>query len=404
MLDDEQLIQITAPATNTLIKVIGVGGGGGNAVANMYRDGMYDVSFLVCNTDKKALKDSPIPTRIQFGPGLGAGGKPEIGRQYAEQEESLAAIYDAIDKETKMVFVTAGMGGGTGTGAAPIVAREVKARDILTIGIVTLPFLFEGKKQIDKALDGLELLAKEVDSLIVVNNQRMLSVYHTNSVMDGFHKADQTLTNAVRSVVDIIKMRGVINLDFNDVSMVLRKGGICIISTGTAHGENRITAAIEDALNSPLLNQNDIFTARRLVMCITFPEKHETLQMNELCEVEEFIAKFERKNLESKWGLAKDDSLNGEVKVTILASGFGLVEDDEDEDQLLKRIEREELVKTYYGDTVKTTKKPNRPVYIFSQDELDNELLIDQVEAIPTAKRTREQLLRIKEFSQHPTL
>ena len=404
MLDDEQLIQITAPATNTLIKVIGVGGGGGNAVANMYRDGMYDVSFLVCNTDKKALKDSPIPTRIQFGPGLGAGGKPEIGRQYAEQEESLAAIYDAIDKETKMVFVTAGMGGGTGTGAAPIVAREVKARDILTIGIVTLPFLFEGKKQIDKALDGLELLAKEVDSLIVVNNQRMLSVYHTNSVMDGFHKANQTLTNAVRSVVDIIKMRGVINLDFNDVSMVLRKGGICIISTGTAHGENRITAAIEDALNSPLLNQNDIFTARRLVMCITFPEKHETLQMNELCEVEEFIAKFERKNLESKWGLAKDDSLNGEVKVTILASGFGLVEDEEDEDQLLKRIEREELVKTYYGDTVKTTKKPNRPVYIFSQDELDNELLIDQVEAIPTAKRTREQLLRIKEFSQHPTL
>lgn len=404
MLDDEQLIQITAPATNTLIKVIGVGGGGGNAVANMYRDGMYDVSFLVCNTDKKALKDSPIPTRIQFGPGLGAGGKPEIGRQYAEQEESLAAIYDAIDKETKMVFVTAGMGGGTGTGAAPIVAREVKARDILTIGIVTLPFLFEGKKQIDKALDGLELLAKEVDSLIVVNNQRMLSVYHTNSVMDGFHKADQTLTNAVRSVVDIIKMRGVINLDFNDVSMVLRKGGICIISTGTAHGENRITAAIEDALNSPLLNQNDIFTARRLVMCITFPEKHETLQMNELCEVEEFIAKFERKNLESKWGLAKDDSLNGEVKVTILASGFGLVEDEEDEDLLLKRIEREELIKTYYGDTVKTTKKPNRPVYIFSQDELDNELLIDQVEAIPTAKRTREQLLRIKEFSQHPTL
>lgn len=404
MLDDEQLIQITAPATNTLIKVIGVGGGGGNAVANMYRDGMYDVSFLVCNTDKKALKDSPIPTRIQFGPGLGAGGKPEIGRQYAEQEESLAAIYDAIDKETKMVFVTAGMGGGTGTGAAPIVAREVKARDILTIGIVTLPFLFEGKKQIDKALDGLELLAKEVDSLIVVNNQRMLSVYHTNSVMDGFHKADQTLTNAVRSVVDIIKMRGVINLDFNDVSMVLRKGGVCIISTGTAHGENRITAAIEDALNSPLLNQNDIFTARRLVMCITFPEKHETLQMNELCEVEDFISKFERKNLESKWGLAKDDSLNGEVKVTILASGFGLVEDDEDEDLLLKRIEREELIKTYYGDTVKTTKKPNRPVYIFSQDELDNELLIDQVEAIPTAKRTREQLLRIKEFSQHPTL
>lgn len=397
---DDQLIQITAPATNTLIKVIGVGGGGGNAVANMYRDGMYDVSFLVCNTDSKALEDSPIPNRIQFGPGLGAGGKPEIGRQYAEQEESLAAIYDAIDKETQMVFVTAGMGGGTGTGAAPIVAREVKARDILTVGIITLPFQFEGKKQIDKALDGLELLAKEVDALIVVNNQRMLSVYHTTSVMDAFHKADQTLTNAVRSVVDIIKMRGVIMLDFRDVCMVLKEGGICVISTGTAHGENRITAAIENALNSPLLNQNDIFTARRLVMCITFPEKHETLQMNELCEVEEFISKFARKDLEYKWGLAKDDSLNGAVKVTIIASGFGLVEEDEDEEQLLKRIERENIQKSYYGDTLKSTTKPRRPVYIFSPDELDNELLIDQVEAIPTAKRTREQLQRIKEYSQ----
>lgn len=395
---DDQLIQITAPATNTLIKVIGVGGGGGNAVANMYRDGMYDVSFLVCNTDSKALEDSPIPNRIQFGPGLGAGGKPEIGKNLAEREESLAAIYDAIDKETKMVFVAAGMGGGTGTGAAPIVAREVKAREILTVGIVTLPFLFEGNRQIDKALDGLEELSKEVDSLIVVNNQRMLSVYHTQSVMEGFQKADQTLTNAVRSVVDIIKMHGVINLDFNDVKMVLKQGGVCVISTGTARGDNRITAAIENALNSPLLNQNDIYTARRLVMCITFPETHETLQMNELCEVHEFIDKFKRKDLESKWGLAKDEHLDGEVKVTILASGFGLVEEEEDEEQLLKAIEREALHKKYYGENAKP-KKPKKPVYIFKLDELDNEFLIDQIEAIPTAKRTREQLVKIKDFT-----
>ncbi len=395
---DDQLIQITAPATNTLIKVIGVGGGGGNAVANMYRDGMYDVSFLVCNTDSKALEDSPIPNRIQFGPGLGAGGKPEIGKNLAEREDSLAAIYDAIDKETKMVFVAAGMGGGTGTGAAPIVAREVKAREILTVGIVTLPFLFEGNRQIDKALDGLEELSKEVDSLIVVNNQRMLSVYHTQSVMEGFQKADQTLTNAVRSVVDIIKMHGVINLDFNDVKMVLKQGGVCVISTGTAHGDNRITAAIENALNSPLLNQNDIYTARRLVMCITFPETHETLQMNELCEVHEFIDKFRRKDLESKWGLAKDEHLDGEVKVTILASGFGLVEEEEDEEQLLKAIEREALHKKYYGENAKP-KKPKKPVYIFKLDELDNEFLIDQIEAIPTAKRTREQLVKIKDFT-----
>jgi cell division protein FtsZ len=226
----------------------------------------------------------------------------------------------------------------------------------------------------------------------------MLSVYHTNSVMEGLQKAEQTLTNAVRSVVDIIKMHGVINLDFNDVMMVLKQGGICIISTGTAHGDNRITAAIENALNSPLLNQNDIYTARRLVMCITFPETHETLQMNELCEVHEFIDKFRRKDLESKWGLAKDEHLDGEVKVTILASGFGLVEEEEDEEQLLKAIEREALHKKYYGENAKP-KKPKKPVYIFKLDELDNEFLIDQIEAIPTAKRTREQLVKIKDFT-----
>ena len=398
---DDQLIQITAPATNTLIKVIGVGGGGGNAVANMYNDGMYDVSFLVCNTDKKALEDSPIPNRIQFGPGLGAGGKPELGRQLAEQEDSLAAIYDAIDKETRMVFVTAGMGGGTGTGAAPVVAREVRARGILTVGIVTLPFLFEMRKQIDKALDGLEDLAKQVDSLIVVNNERMLSVYHNMPVLNAFQLADRTLTNAVRSVVDIIKMRGVINLDFNDVSMVLREGGICIISTGTARGDNRITAAIQNALNSPLLNQNDIYTARRMVMCITFPETHETLQMNELAEVNDFIAEFKRKNLEYKWGLAKDSTLEGEVKVTILASGFGLVQEEQEVD-LEERIQREELHQRYYGKNAKPI-KPSTPVYLFKPDELDNELLIDQIEAIPTARRTREQLIKLKEFTHNPT-
>lgn len=402
MLDD-QLIQIATPATNTLIKVIGVGGGGGNAVANMYNDGMYDVSFLVCNTDKKALEKSPIPTRIQFGPGLGAGGKPEIGRQLAEKEESLAAIYDAIDKETQMAFITAGMGGGTGTGAAPVVAREVRARGILTVGIVTLPFLFEMKKQIDKALDGLEELTKEVDSLIVVNNERMLSVYHNKSVVDAFQSADRTLTNAVRSVVDVIKMHGVINLDFNDVSMVLREGGVCIISTGTAHGDNRITAAIHNALNSPLLNQNDIYTARRMVMCITFPETHECLQMNELAEVNDFIDGFKRKDLEYKWGLAKDDSLNGDVKVTIIASGFGLVQ-EEMEEELEEDINRDELRNRYYGKNFKPRSKPRTPVYIFKPEDLNNELLIDQIEAIPTARRTREQLLKLKEFTQHSTL
>jgi cell division protein FtsZ len=218
-MSDDFFIELPEPAKNTLIKVIGVGGGGGNAVANMLREDMYDVSLLVCNSDSKALADSPVVDKLQIGPGLGCGGRPEMGKSLAE--EHLADIYDAIDPETKMVFITAGMGGGTGTGAAPVIARETKARNILTVGVVTLPFLFEGKRNIDKALDGMEAMAREVDSLLIVNNERMLSVYATSSVIDGFKMADKVLTLAVKSIVDIIKMRGVINLDFQDVCMVL---------------------------------------------------------------------------------------------------------------------------------------------------------------------------------------
>ena len=255
-MEDQIFIEIPVTPKKSFIKVIGVGGGGGNAVSRMSQENMYDVSFLVCNSDAQALHASPIANKLQIGPGLGCGGNPLLGKQYAE--EALAEIYDSVEPEILMAFVTAGMGGGTGTGAAPVVAREMKARNILTIGVVTLPFQFEGKKNIDKALDGMERMAQEVDSLLVINNERMRSVYAVKSVVDAFKFADNVLTLAVKSIIDIIKMHGVVNLDFNDVQMVLRDGGVSIISMGYARGEKRISKAIQNALNSPLLNNNNI--------------------------------------------------------------------------------------------------------------------------------------------------
>ena len=398
---DDNIIELPIRNSGTLIKVVGVGGGGGNAVANMQHEGMYDVSLLVCNSDAKALADSPVSHKLQIGPGLGCGGNPAVGKRLAE--EHLADIYDSIDPETKMVFITAGMGGGTGTGAAPIFARETKARNILTVGVVTLPFQFEGMRNIDKALDGLEAMAKEVDSLLVINNERMRSVYATSSVMEGFQKADAVLTLAVKSIVDIIKMHGVWNLDFCDVETVLKDGGISVISTGYAHGENRISTAIKEALNSPLLNHNDIFNARRMVMCISFADDHNKLMMDELAEINQFIDRFHRKDLESKYGFAVDNSLKDEVKVTILASGFGISDDDnpESEEDIWTIKGKDERFKRFYGKPEAASPHPSTKraaTFIFDLNDLDNELILDTIDTIPPAKRTREDMARIKQF------
>ena len=252
-MDDDLLISIPESTQNfndpSIIKIIGVGGGGGNAVANMYHEQISGVRYVVCNTDSKALADSPIPHRVQIGPGWGAGGKPEIGRELALN--NIEAIRSIYDEETKMAFITAGMGGGTGTGAAPIIAHEAMKRNILTIGIVTIPFLFELWKRIDLALDGVETMANEVDALLVVNNERLRQIYPSLSVPASFKKADETLTKAVRSIVQIITMHGTMNLDFRDVETCLRGGGVAIMSSGYGKGQNRVTKAIDDALNSP---------------------------------------------------------------------------------------------------------------------------------------------------------
>lgn len=403
---------------NSIIKVIGVGGGGGNAVNNMYKQGIHDVSFVVCNTDAQALKDSPVPERLQLGSeGLGAGNRPEKARLAAE--ESIDDIKAMLSDGTKMDFITAGMGGGTGTGAAPVIARVSKELGILTVGIVTIPFKFEGNKKIDQALDGVDEMAKHVDALLVINNERLRKVYPDLSLLNGFAKADDTLSVAAKSIAEIITVRGLINLDFNDVRTVLKDGGVAIMSTGFGEGEGRVRKAIDDALNSPLLNDNDVYNSQKILLSIAFSSDNGTdgLAMEEMNEINDFMSRF-GSNFELKWGIAIDNTLEKKVKITILATGFGL-DDLEDvasyhsrldkaraKEEAQKKAEQEEADAErsnrrdrYYRDNGDKLTKARPHIYLFSQDDLDNEDVILDVESIPTFNRTKPMLNEIKKKS-----
>ena len=402
------------PKENCIIKVIGVGGGGGNAVNHMYREGIHDVTFVLCNTDRQALNDSPVPVHIQLGKeGLGAGNKPERARKAAEESED--DIRRMLNDGTKMSFITAGMGGGTGTGAAPVIARVSKELGILTVGIVTIPFQFEGPNKIDQALDGVEEMAKHVDALLVINNERLRQIYPDYSVLNAFAKADDTLSVAARSIAEIITVHGLINLDFNDVRTVLKDGGVAIMSTGYGEGEGRVKNAIHDALNAPLLNDNDVFNSKKILLSISFSEDKEIggLMMEEMNDVNDFMAKFGN-DFEIKWGLAVDPEMGKKVKVTILATGFGIehvdgmnvhlnkhtqadsarmAEEEERRQNLEKRREQ------YYGQTTSTPHKRRPNIFIFKQEDLDNEDIILAVESTPTAHRSRKSLDHICHIS-----
>lgn len=403
---------------NSIIKVIGVGGGGGNAVNNMYNQGIHDVSFVVCNTDAQALKASPVPERLQLGSeGLGAGNRPEKARLAAE--ESIDDIKAMLSDGTKMDFITAGMGGGTGTGAAPVIAQVSKELGILTVGIVTIPFKFEGNKKIDQALDGVDEMAKHVDALLVINNERLRKVYPDLSLLNGFAKADDTLSVAARSIAEIITVRGLINLDFNDVRTVLKDGGVAIMSTGFGEGDGRVRKAIDDALNSPLLNDNDVYNSQKILLSIAFSSDNGTdgLAMEEMNEINNFMSRF-GSNFELKWGIAIDNTLEKKVKITILATGFGL-DDLEDvanyhsrldkaraQEEAQKKAEQEEADAErsnrrdkYYRDNGDKLTKARPHIYLFSQDDLDNEDVILDVESIPTFNRTKPMLNEIKKKS-----
>ena len=314
-----------------MIKVIGIGGGGNNAVNHMYEQNINGVSFVVMNTDRQALNNSQVPTRVLIGPnttfGLGAGNKPELAKEAAEESESeIAALFD---DETKMVFITAGMGGGTGTGAAPVVARIAHEKGVLTIGIVTIPFLFEGKKKIIKALSGADEMQKYVDALLIINNERLSEIYPDLNFMNAFGKADDTLSVAARSISDLITVDGYINLDFNDVNSTLRNGGVAIISSGYGEGENRVTKAIEDALNSPLLKNRDVYGSQKILMNFYFSSKAKNeFKMSEIDEMRRFMTQFTHE-VDVIWGVAYDDTLGEKVKMTMLAAGFNVSLDAE---------------------------------------------------------------------------
>ena len=391
----------------SIIKVIGVGGGGGNAVNHMYREGIHDVTFVLCNTDNQALNDSPVPVHLQLGKeGLGAGNKPEKARKAAE--ESLDDITKMLSDGTRMAFITAGMGGGTGTGAAPVIARVSKELGILTVGIVTIPFRFEGDRKIDQALDGVEEMQKHVDALLVINNERLREIYPELSVLDAFGKADDTPSVAAKSIAEIITVHGLINLDFNDVKTVLKDGGVAIMSTGYGEGEGRVKKAIEDALHSPLLNDNDIFNSKKILLYISFAgskDGQQSLMMEEMNDVNDFMAKFGN-DFEIKWGLATDPELGKRVKVTILATGFGLdsvdgmdarmkkhTQDDINRiaEEQAKAVERQDRRNRYYGGDSTAKRYKRRPnIYLFRLEDLDNDDVISAVESTPTYKRTRE--------------
>ncbi|MBQ7205794.1 MAG: cell division protein FtsZ [Muribaculaceae bacterium] len=400
----------------TIIKVMGVGGGGNNAINHMYMQNIEGVSFVVLNTDKQQLNESPVPNRVLLGPntthGLGAGNIPETAKRAAEESESeIAALFD---DDTKMVFITAGMGGGTGTGAAPVVARIAHEKGVLTIGIVTIPFLFEGPKKILKALAGADEMGKYVDALLIINNQRLTEIYSDLDFTNAFGKADDTLTTAARSISDLITVKGVINLDFNDVNTTLRNGGAAIISSGYGSGEHRVSKAIEDALESPLLKNRDVYGSRKILMNVYFnPDSDTPLRMGETTEIQDFMANFDQE-VDVIWGTAHDRTLeDGQIKITVLAAGFNVSLDKEAPVPTVttrrepmaahSNISDADRLKKEYGEEAITKQAlaQNRARYIvLTPDEMDDDDVIDMIEKTPTYKRKPDFRNQIKERQQ----
>lgn len=305
-----------------IIKVIGVGGGGSNAVTHMFQQGIVGVDFAICNTDAQAMELSPVPTRMQLGPNLtegrGAGNKPNIGKLACE--ESIDEIRKYLDNNCKMLFITAGMGGGTGTGAAPIIAKAAKEMDILTVGIVTLPFTFEGRKRTTHGAEGLEEMKRNVDTLIVISNDKLRQIHGNLSISDAFSRADNILTTAAKGIAEIITVPGYVNVDFEDVNTVMRDSGVAIMGTASADGEDRARRAVDEALHSPLLEDNDIRGAQHILLNITSGTKEVT--MDEIFEITEFVQEEAGYGTDLIWGNCFDETLGEKISVTVIATGF----------------------------------------------------------------------------------
>ena len=409
ILNDDDFIS-TESKTDNIIKVIGVGGGGGNAVNHMYKQNIEGVSFVVCNTDKADLDKSPVPTRVQIGKsGLGAGAQPEKARKDAE--DSVKDIENLFDDNTKMVFITAGMGGGTGTGAAPVIARLAREKGILTIGIVTIPFLFEGDKKIKKGLMGAEEMGKYVDALLIINNQRLIDIYPDLTFLNAFAKADDILTIAASSISEIITKTGKVNLDFEDVQTTLKEGGAAIISNGYGEGPNRVEKAIEDALHSPLLKECDVYSSKRLLFNLYFSSKAENeLTAKEISQLNDFTSNIS--DVDIIWGTAYDDSLGDKVKITILASGFNVSVGDEQKAaekgtkiwprrEKQETVSNEELLEQKMADMYGSSTTFN-PV-VLDPSAYDDDAAIEAFESKPTATRKKSEASAIASTKSNDT-
>jgi cell division protein FtsZ len=319
-----ELIDFDLPScSEKIIKVIGVGGGGSNAVNHMFRQGIKDVEFAVCNTDAQALMNSPVPLKVQLGSelteGRGAGNKPGVGREAAL--ENITDIENLFSQNTKMVFITAGMGGGTGTGAAPVIAQVARDKKVLTIGIVTIPFRNEGRLRIQQAIEGIREMEDHVDSLLVINNERIREIYGDFAISKAFSKADDVLAIAARGIAEIITYSGFINVDFEDVRTVMKNSGVAIMGSFRAAGENRALKAVEGAVNSPLLNNNDIRGAKNLLVNITSGEKQE-VTMSETNLINEYVQELAGNGADLIFGVAVDPGMEDQISVTVIATGF----------------------------------------------------------------------------------
>ena len=375
--------------SQNIIKVIGVGGGGSNAVLNMYKQGVHNVRFAICNTDSQSLAQADIPVKIQLGSaGLGVGSKPEKGKEAAEA--SLDVVKSLFEDNTEMVFITCGMGGGTGTGAAPVIAGLAKEKGILTVGVVTIPFAFEGKVKIKKALQGVEEMRKNVDSLLVINNERLCELY-SNEVMrleDGLAKADEVVTVAAKSISEIITMRGIINRDFCDVQTVMKDGGDAIMSVGYASGEDRIYKAFIEALKSPLLNNVEIEKARRMLYIIYSSDEHQVL-MSELNEIRFFMDEL-AEDIEILWGVYRDNDLGDQVKVALIATDF-VNQVFPPKEQAQENDYQKKLMDMYYGVANRKKKEEEvvEDVPPVEQEEMEEkEVVVPETPKLETPKPT----------------
>ncbi|MBD5279252.1 MAG: cell division protein FtsZ [Bacteroides sp.] len=411
----------------SIIKVIGVGGGGGNAVNYMFKQDIPNVNFVICNTDKQHLDMSPVEKRILLGwevtHGRGAGNNPDVGRQCAEASEE--DIKDLFRDGTEMVFITAGMGGGTGTGAAPVIARLAKEAGMLTIGIVTVPFFFEGQKKILKALDGAHEMQAHVDALLIINNENLIELYKDYNFFNAFEKADDTLANAARSISDIISERCYINVDFQDVKTTLKDSGTAIIATAYGEGEHRITDAIHNALHSPLLKAHDIKTSKRLLFKFTcWKDSDNPLRAEEIAEITNFTSQLPV-SIDVKWGIGDDPTMGDRVKITVLASGFdvtidesksvsggnggngnihfGQPEGQSEKDQKIKEEMNERIAEVYGADKVRETERATaRQKYaVLKPSQFDDHEVIAMLEGTPTYNRDTKFNDELNRISEH---